>query len=562
MYSSQKRITYRSYPGWILSGDIIVSGCWKDIAVCLQAATVKTQGRSASLLHPFPSSLSIPFCVSYYIMLFLLLTIVACGEDRPALRTEEDTRQEGEASGLESGVLSLESSWPMFMHDISYRGISPDTTLRPPLALAWKFKTGGPVNSSPVVADGTVYVGADDHRIYALQASKWGMKWTFEAGDRIIYAPTVHEGTVYFSARDNKVYALDAATGAEKWKFQADGWINAPVVAFRQRIYFGCYKNKIYVLNAATGKEVSQGFSSINIGRFKYICSQGEFYPMEARYQASKWRQGLPSSESWPATANGVVYIGARDNKLRAFDHATRSEIWQFEADGWVDSSPAVANGTLYFGSRDGYIYAFGNASDLTQQRADHTAKKEGVVTHDRTQVYDGSLDDTAEVIAQLNEGRLLPIIQESGNWYGVILPDGRTGWMSASDFIPVRWSESLQVNDPLVKGVKRLTLPQKAEEPSWSPDGSTVTFFDNISTQSLYWKAKSVWLASNDGSNPTWVADGSFFNPRISWSGNGRWIAFENLARTQRQVWMVRSNGTGLKKVSEGSPCHISRGR
>lgn|GEM_PF-677164 len=535
---------------------------------------------------------------SHYIIFLLLLTVVACGEDRRAQRTEEDSkpktqdaRQEEETSSLESrGSQGFASSWPMFMRDISYRGISPDTTLRPPLAVVWKFKTGGPVNSSPVVVDGTVYVGSDDHRMYALQARKWGVKWVFEAGDRIIYAPTIHEGTVYFSARDNKVYALDAATGAEKWKFQADGWINAPVVAFRQRIYLGCYDTKIYVLDAATGERESQKLSSIKIGKLKYICSQGEFYPMDARYRASKWRQGL-RSESWPATANGVVYIGARDNKLHAFDAATRSEIWQFETDGWVDSSPAIANGILYVGSRDGYVYALGNVTDLTQQRADtgheggqgdrETGRQgdipsvapvlslessSGVVTHDSARVY-SQLDDGAEIIAQLNEGRALPIIDQTGDWhvepaagwFKVMLPDGQTGWMSASDFIRVRWSESLQVNDSLVKGVKRLALPQKAEEPSWSPDGSMVAFFDNISAQSLYWKAKSFWLASSDGSDAVWVADGSFFNSRISWSSDGRWLALENLARTQRQIWMVRSNGTGMTKVAEGEAPAIS---
>jgi Tol biopolymer transport system component len=504
---------------------------------------------------------------SYYMALFLLLAIAACGEDRSAQRAEERARYETQDTRQEERTSSLESSWPMFMHDISYLGTSPDTTLRPPLALVWKFKTGGPVNSSPVVADGTVYVGSDDHRIYALQARKWGLKWTFEAADRIICAPTVYEDIVYFSARDNKVYALDAATGVEKWNFQADGWINSPVVAFRQRIYFGCYDNRIYVLNAATGKRESQRLSSIKIGKFKYICSQGEFYPMDARYRASRWRQKLPASESWPATANSVVYIGARDSRLRAFDYTTRSEIWQFETDGWVDSSPAIADGMLYVGSRDGYIYAFGNAADLTQQGADTGQDSSqfsvfGVVTHDGASVYD-RLDDRAEIIAQLNEGRPLPITdQKLENWYGVMLPDGRSGWISALDFIAIRWSEGLQVNGPLVKSVKTVILPQKAEEPSWSPDGSTVAFFGNISAQSVYWKAKSIWLASSDGSNPMWVADGSFFNPRISWSANSRWLALESLAYTHREIWMVRSNGTGLQKVTEGeAPAICPRG-
>ena len=34
-------------------------------------------------------------------------------------------------------------------------------------ALLWQYRTGGPVYSSPSVADGVVYVGSDDSNIYA-----------------------------------------------------------------------------------------------------------------------------------------------------------------------------------------------------------------------------------------------------------------------------------------------------------------------------------------------------------------------------------------------------------
>ena len=395
--------------------------------------------------------------------------------------------------------------------------------------------------------------------MYALNTRKWGVKWEFQAGDRIIYAPTVYGRVVYFSARDNKVYALDAATGAKKWEFQADGWINAPVVVFNQRVYLGCYDNKIYVLNAATGKKESLEFASIEIGRSRYICSDGEFYPMDARFRASEWRKDLPPSGSWPARANGVVYIGSRDNMLRAFDYGTRKEIWQFKTDGWVDSSPAVANGMLYIGSRDGYIYAFENVTDLPQQGAEHTDKRNGVVTRDGARVY-LRLNEKAEIIARLNADRVLPVTdRRQEDWYEIVLPDDRVGWISASDFTVIRWEQNLQINDLLVKDVTAVTLPREAEELSWSPDGSTLAFFDNISTQSIYWRAKSIWLANSDGSDPAWVADGSFYNPRISWSRDGEWIAFENLAGTNREVWVVRSNGTGLRKISDGEAPALS---
>jgi len=498
--------------------------------------------------------------ITYFIILSMLLAITACGKDQPTkeIQSAEHAAEDTIQKSPESPVLSTKSSWPMFMHDVSYRGISSDAILKPPLALIWKFKTGGPVDSSPVVVDGTVYVGSDDHRLYALHTHKWGVKWEFEAGDKIITAPTVYEGTVYFSARNNKVYALDAATGVKKWEYQADGWLNSPVVASRQRIYFGCYDRKIYILNSVTGKKESERRSSVEVGSYNYISSQGEFYPMDARQRASKWKQRITFSESWPATTSKFVYIGARDNKLHAFDSSTGQDIWQFDTEGWVDSSPAIADGMLYVGSRDGYIYAFGNAGSIPDQRVDDSTKDIGVVTSDGARVY-SQLDNMAGIVARLNADRTLRIADRKPDWYQVILPDGQTGWMSKSVFTPIRWSEDLQVSAPLVNNVKRVSLPLKAEMPSWSPDGSTLAFFDNMATQGIYRKAESIWLADADGSNPTWVANGSFYNLRISWSGNGEWFTLENLSHTERQVWMVRYNSMGLRKVTEGEAPSIS---
>jgi outer membrane protein assembly factor BamB len=36
--------------------------------------------------------------------------------------------------------------------------------------LIWKYKTGGPITSSPAVLEGIVYIGSFDHTLYALKA--------------------------------------------------------------------------------------------------------------------------------------------------------------------------------------------------------------------------------------------------------------------------------------------------------------------------------------------------------------------------------------------------------
>ena len=72
------------------------------------------------------------------------------------------------AIALSASVTGSRALWPKMGHDSMNRGrtssFGPATN-----NVAWKFQTGGAVQSSPVVgSDGTVYVGASDNYFYAI----------------------------------------------------------------------------------------------------------------------------------------------------------------------------------------------------------------------------------------------------------------------------------------------------------------------------------------------------------------------------------------------------------
>jgi serine/threonine-protein kinase len=60
---------------------------------------------------------------------------------------------------------------------------------------------------------GTVYVGSDDHEVYALDAVTGRVRWTHATGGFVESSPVVAGGTVYVGSDDHRVYALNAATG-------------------------------------------------------------------------------------------------------------------------------------------------------------------------------------------------------------------------------------------------------------------------------------------------------------------------------------------------------------
>lgn len=85
--------------------------------------------------------------------------------------------------------------------------------------LRWVRELDGAVAGDPVLVDGTLYVGALDHRLYALDLDADGAElWRFR-GDAWFWArPLVTGSTVYAAALSGSLYAVDRASGALRWE--------------------------------------------------------------------------------------------------------------------------------------------------------------------------------------------------------------------------------------------------------------------------------------------------------------------------------------------------------
>ena len=68
--------------------------------------------------------------------------------------------------------------------------------------------TGGLVNSSPAIANGIVYIGSGDDKLYAFNATTGATLWTGTTGGAVNSSPAVANGIVYVGSDDGKVYAF------------------------------------------------------------------------------------------------------------------------------------------------------------------------------------------------------------------------------------------------------------------------------------------------------------------------------------------------------------------
>jgi outer membrane protein assembly factor BamB len=212
----------------------------------------------------------------------------------------------------------------------------------------WEFLTEWWVEGSPAIgSDGTVYIGSVDDHIYALNGATGFKKWEFELNDSVRSCPAIaSDGTVYVGSDGGTVYALDGATGRKKWEFASGtGWpwyypITSPAIGADGTVYFGSGDKKVYALNEATGLKKWEFLTGYEVHSCPAIGADGTVY-----FGGADWR----------------VYAG--DWKIYALDGATGQKNWEFATGGGVDSSPVIGvDGTVYVGS-DPIFYALDGAT-------------------------------------------------------------------------------------------------------------------------------------------------------------------------------------------------------
>jgi outer membrane protein assembly factor BamB/PKD repeat protein len=136
-------------------------------------------------------------------------------------------------------VTPLPDDWPMFMDGLTRDGANLNESDLSPrdaqnLSVLWKYNASWVIAATPVVADGTVYVGDWSGNETALNESTGEVEWqtnlgtTYDANcsiysQGITSTPTIEDGTLYVGGGGpvkgglNYWYALNAATGQEEW---------------------------------------------------------------------------------------------------------------------------------------------------------------------------------------------------------------------------------------------------------------------------------------------------------------------------------------------------------
>ncbi len=198
----------------------------------------------------------------------------------------------------------------------------------------WRAFLGGSSKSTPAVHGDTIYVGASDGGLYALDRATGKRRWRFMTGGEVLASPLARDGMVYFGSGDGRFYALDRR-GRRRWSHDVGAPVYSSPVWARGMLLFGANDARFYALDAETG-------------RLRWV-SDAPDYTVESR----------------PFVAGDIVYFGAWDSYVYALNLADGSLLWKAMGAGSrislpgvaryyspADAGPVVAGGRLFIADR------------------------------------------------------------------------------------------------------------------------------------------------------------------------------------------------------------------
>ncbi len=212
----------------------------------------------------------------------------------------------------------------------------------------WTASVGGFIADTPAVTNGVVYAGATNGKLYAFDAAGstncsgspkvCTPEWTTAANAGIsLSSPSVANGHVYVGAVDSKLYAYSATTGATQWSATTGGVINGSAAVANGTVWIGSNDSKLYAFNATTGAA-------------QWTATTGGSVNGSPVFDNGLVYIGSGDGKVTAYDAAGVTGCSGSPKVCTA--------QWTATTGGAVNSGPIVAQGTLWYGSADHKLYA------------------------------------------------------------------------------------------------------------------------------------------------------------------------------------------------------------
>ena len=280
---------------------------------------------------------------------------------------------------------------------ITTTSIAPTGGIKP----VWVFKCEDEVRGTPLIYQGSLYIGCYDNNMYALNAADGKFQWKYPTDGGVVSRPAAYENNLFFGSEDKRLHVIGARTGKVVWTYYTNGPVRSSPRIAEGHIFIGSDDHALHAVNLNTGRSVWQFTSADEIRSTPFIandlvyfgCESGDFYAVDFRGTAKWHYQAKRAVTSSPIAAGQSIFFASADNTLYCLDARNGWAIWRFRLGKGSVSSPALADDFVFVGAADGFIYCVEahTGKEVWRFRTDHQVSGSPVIYKDS--VYCGSVD-------------------------------------------------------------------------------------------------------------------------------------------------------------------------
>jgi outer membrane protein assembly factor BamB len=173
----------------------------------------------------------------------------------------------------------------------------------------WMRTLAMPLQGSLTLANGKLFGGDNDGRLYAFDSRTGEVRWVFDYNASFNSQPVVAGSRVYAGSEDGNLVVLDEQTGKLLWRYRTRGPVRGPVATRDNMVYFGSGDNYVYAVNTTKGQLL--------------------------------WRKRTGASVQAVVRAGEDLLVASLDNFVYKFS-LTGKQLWKRQMPGRISSQPLI----------------------------------------------------------------------------------------------------------------------------------------------------------------------------------------------------------------------------
>jgi outer membrane protein assembly factor BamB len=216
-----------------------------------------------------------------------------------------------------------------------------------------------------------VYVGADDHKLYAIAEKSGKILWTATVAGAIDGSPALDQAASVLVVGDASggvtAFHIGGASPSRRWHASAGGAVEGSLVIAQGRVFVGAANGTVSSFTAATGQHnwsKSLGHTSIT-GAMAYQkshlyigASDDSLTALHTGNGSTMWAEPLAGPVTGVSVTDGMLFAESSNGTVTGL-RIGGEVVWLAKTGAGLSGTPVIMDNSVFVGAEDGGLYCF-----------------------------------------------------------------------------------------------------------------------------------------------------------------------------------------------------------